>query len=180
MNNRLPHLFKLQVALEVLSQQTDVLPAVGGATEDELHADADELQDQEANSHSTPDIPFNICAYALANSEDKLDLLMGHVSDAWDTMRALVGEIQQKLENPGKDTNWSAVKTWQGLLDGSGLVDTKEGKARGVGEVAPITVNRFRRILRRIVSTRQSGIFVDQLSRNHCDLSEKIREIKGD
>lgn len=28
--NRLPHLFRLQVALEVLSRQTDVLAAVGG------------------------------------------------------------------------------------------------------------------------------------------------------
>ena len=46
--NRLPHLFKLQAALEVLSQRTDVLPAVGGAIEDELRPDADEIQDQEA------------------------------------------------------------------------------------------------------------------------------------
>lgn len=44
----LPQLFRLQAALEVLSRQTDVLPAVGGATEDELRPDADELQDQEA------------------------------------------------------------------------------------------------------------------------------------
>ena len=49
--NRLPHLFKLQAALEVLSQQTDVLPAVGGATEDELRPDTDELQDQEATKN---------------------------------------------------------------------------------------------------------------------------------
>lgn len=131
------------------------------------------------NSHATPDIPFDIYAYALANTKDKLDLLLGHVPDAWDTMRALIGEVQQKLENPGRDPNWSSVKTWQGLLDGPGLVDQKENKTRQVGEVAAITVNRFRRILRRIVQTRQSGIFVDQLSRNHCDLGEKIRAIKG-
>lgn len=131
------------------------------------------------NSHATPDIPFDIYAYALANTKDKLDLLLGHVPDAWDTMRALIGEVQQKLENPGKDPNWTNVKTWQGLLDGPGLVDPKENKTRQVGEVGTITVNRFRRILRRIVQTRQSGIFVDQLSRNHCDLGEKIRHIKG-
>ena len=112
-------------------------------------------------------------------TKDKLDLLIGHVSDVWDTMRALVGEIQQKLDTPGKDISWSTVKTWHSLLDGAGLVDLKENKARHVGEVPPITVNRFRRIMRRIVQTRQSGIFVDQLSRNHCDLSNKIRGIKG-
>ena len=44
--NRLPHLFQLQTALEVLSRQTDVLPAVGGATEDELRPDSDEIEDE--------------------------------------------------------------------------------------------------------------------------------------
>ena len=46
--NRAPQLFKLQSVLEVLSSQTDVLPAVGGAIEDELRPDIDEIQDQEA------------------------------------------------------------------------------------------------------------------------------------
>ncbi len=46
--NRVPQLFKLQSVLEVLSSQTDVLPAVGGAIEDELRPDIDEIQDQEA------------------------------------------------------------------------------------------------------------------------------------
>jgi hypothetical protein len=118
------------------------------------------------NSHSTPDIPFDIHAYALSNAKDKLDLLMGRVPDVWDTMRSLIGEIQQKLEAPGKNPDWSSVKTWQGLFDGPGLVDKKENKARQVGEVAPLTVNRFRRILRRIVQTRQSGIFVDELNKS--------------
>jgi hypothetical protein len=47
--NRLPQLFKLQAALEVLSQQTDVLPAVGGATEDELRPDGEEIEDDKLN-----------------------------------------------------------------------------------------------------------------------------------
>jgi len=131
------------------------------------------------NSHSTPDIPHDVYAYALGNAKDKLDLLMGHVPDSWDTMRALVGEIQQGLESGAKNPKWGMVKTWPSLLDGPPLFDPKEAKAQGVGEVPAITVNRFRRILRRIVQTRQSGIFVDQLSRNHCDLGEKIRSIKG-
>lgn len=131
------------------------------------------------NSHSTPDIPHDVYAYALGNAKDKLDLLMGHVPDSWDTMRALIGEVQQGLEAGPRNPKWGMVKTWQSLLDGPPLFDPKEAKAQGVGEVAAITVNRFRRILRRIVQTRQSGIFVDQLSRNHCDLGEKIRSIKG-
>jgi hypothetical protein len=45
---RLPAIFSLQEALQVLSDRTDVLPAVGGATEDELRPDADEIDDQQA------------------------------------------------------------------------------------------------------------------------------------
>jgi hypothetical protein len=131
------------------------------------------------NSHATPDIPYDIYAYALGNTKDKVDLLMGHVPDVWDTMRALIGEIQQGLETGGKNSKWTTVKTWQGLLDGPPLFDPKGNKAQAIGEVGTTTVNRFRRILRRIVQTRQSGIFVNQMSRNHCDLGEKIRNIKG-
>jgi hypothetical protein len=46
---RLPHLFNLQAALEVLSDRTDVLPAVGGAMEEELRPDAEELEDARTN-----------------------------------------------------------------------------------------------------------------------------------
>jgi len=46
--SRLPPIFDLQTALQVLSDRTDVLPAVGGATEDELRPDADEIDDQRA------------------------------------------------------------------------------------------------------------------------------------
>ena len=131
------------------------------------------------NSHSTPNIPFNIYAYALSNAKDKVDLLMGHVPDVWDTLRALIGIVQEGLTSQGKDARWKSVKTWAGLLDGPPLFDPEEGKQKGIGEVPASTVNRFRRILRRITQTRQSGIFVDQLSRNTCDLSQKIKEIKG-
>jgi len=131
------------------------------------------------NSHSTPDIPFDIYAYALSNTRDKIDLLMGHVPDVWDTLRALIGVVQEGLAPAGKDSRWKNVKSWASLLDGLPLYDTSEGKQKGIGEVPASTVNRFRRILRRITQTRQSGIFVDQLSRNHCDLSQKIKDIKG-
>src|SRR5438874_2820827 len=57
--SRLPELFKLQAALEVLADRTDVLPAVGGATEDELRPDSDELDDAQATKDDTLlDEPF--------------------------------------------------------------------------------------------------------------------------
>src|SRR5437588_7736780 len=53
MTRRLPAIFGLQQALQVLSDRTDVLPAVGGATEDELRPDADEIDDQRATKDDT-------------------------------------------------------------------------------------------------------------------------------
>lgn len=50
---RLPPLFSLQSALRVLAERTNVLPAVGGATEDELHPDADEMDDVRINKDDT-------------------------------------------------------------------------------------------------------------------------------
>jgi hypothetical protein len=49
----LPPIFSLQQALQVLADRTDVLPAVGGATEDELRPDVDELDDQRATKDDT-------------------------------------------------------------------------------------------------------------------------------
>src|SRR5207249_8922259 len=131
------------------------------------------------NSYSVPNIPHDIYAYALFNTKDKIDLMMGHVPDVWDTLRALIGVVQEGLTAGAKDRRWANVKSWSSLLDGPPLFDMTDGKQKGIGEIPAITVNRFRRILRRITQSRQSGIFVDQLSRNHCDLSQKIAHIKG-
>lgn len=48
-----PSIFQLQQALQVLADRTDVLPAVGGATEDELRPDAEEIDDQRATGDDT-------------------------------------------------------------------------------------------------------------------------------
>ena len=50
---QLPSIFNLQMALQVLSDRTDVLPAVGGATEDELRPDSEEMDDQRATKDDT-------------------------------------------------------------------------------------------------------------------------------
>lgn len=93
------------------------------------------------NSHSTPNIPHDIYAYALSNARDKLDLLMGHVPDVWDTLRALIGTIQEGLTAGPKDKRWGMVKTWSGLLDGPPLYEVGDGKQKQIGEArsAPLT-----------------------------------------
>jgi DNA helicase HerA-like ATPase len=65
------------------------------------------------------------------------------------------------------------------LLNGEPLVDTKTGQSQKVGEVPAVTVGRFRRILRRIIETRQSGIFVSNRAKGIRSISEEIAKIKG-
>lgn len=98
------------------------------------------------NSHSTPNIPHDMYAYALSDAKDKIDLLMGHVPDVWDTLRALVGIVQEGLAAGAKDKRCGMVRTWSGLLDGSPLYEVADGKQKGIGEVPTSTINRFRRI----------------------------------
>src|SRR5439155_17637273 len=82
------------------------------------------------NSHSTPNIPHDIYAYALSNARDKIDLLLGHVPDVWDTLRALIGTVQEGLAAGAKDKRWGTVKTWSGLLDGPPLFELADGKQK--------------------------------------------------
>jgi DNA helicase HerA-like ATPase len=64
-------------------------------------------------------------------------------------------------------------------LNGPPLFDPTSEQARQVGEVRAVSVGRFRRILRRIVQTRQSGLFVNQRPRGAKNLSEEIARIRG-
>jgi len=95
---------------------------------------------------------------------------------------ALIGEITQGLSDPrtgawGPRSRWASVTDWDSLLNGEPLV--KDGQAQNVGDVRAVSVARFRRLLRRIVQTRQSGIFVSQRRHNVKNLSEEIARIRG-
>lgn len=134
------------------------------------------------NSFRIPDRNWFLYAYSLQDTYDKLDLLMSNIPDPWDTLGALVGEIHQGLSDPrtghwGPTGKWRSVTDWNSLLNGEPLV--KEGQAQQVGDVRPVSVGRFRRLLRRIVQTRQTGIFVDQRPRDVKNLSTEIARIRG-
>ncbi|MGH9737570.1 MAG: ATP-binding protein [Candidatus Acidiferrales bacterium] len=130
------------------------------------------------------DLPdqFQTYAYALedvvgsrANPGPGLNLLI-RVPDPWDTLGALIGEVQQGVSN--QESKWKAVTTWDVLLNGPPLMD--KGIPQGVGEVKASSVGRFVRILRRVVKNRQSGLFVQQrATRKACNLGEEIRRIQG-
>jgi len=139
-------------------------------------------QDGRPNSFRIPERNWFLYAYALEDTYNKLDLLLSNIPDPWDTVGALVGEITQGLSDPktgqwGPRGKWANATSWDALLNGEPLV--KDGQAQSVGDVRAISVARFRRILRRIVQTRQTGIFVPQRRKDVRNLSQEIAKIRG-
>jgi len=118
---------------------------------------------------------FQTYAYALDNTYDKLDLLFSQVADPASTIESMVGEITVGLEQRTK--KWANVTDWDTLLNGEPLV--KDGRSQRVGDIHASSVGKFRRHLRRIVKTRQTGLFVRQLSRNTVNLSGEIGKLQG-
>jgi len=134
------------------------------------------------NCFGEPPDQFQTYSYSLedvlgnrANPGPGLGLMI-RVPDPWDTLGALIGEIQQGFVNNERD--WQSARTWDSLLNGPPLMD--KGVPKGIKQVAASSVGRFVRILRRVVKNRQSGIFVEQRSpRRAANLGEEIRKIKG-
>jgi hypothetical protein len=136
------------------------------------------------NSFRIPERDWFIYAYALQDTYDKLDMLMSQVPDPWDTLGALVGEITNGLSDRGTghwrpSGMWKEVRDWDSLLNGPPLFDPEKRRAQQVGEVRESSVGRFRRILRRIVETRQSGVFVQERRKQIANLSQEIGKLRG-
>ncbi len=136
------------------------------------------------NSFRLPERNWFIYAYSLEDAYNKLDLLLSNIPDPWDTVGALIGEITQGLMDPKTgyfrpQGKWSSVTSWKSLLNGPPLFDPQSGQAQQIGDVRAVSVSRFRRLLRRIVETRQSGLFVEQRRKKECNLSKEIARIKG-
>ncbi len=134
------------------------------------------------NCFGEPPDQFQTYAYSLEdvvgnriNPGPGLGLLI-RVPDPWDTLGALIGEIQQGVLS--QEPKWKKVTTWNDLLNGPPLMD--KGIPIAVGEVRASSVGRFLRILRRVVRNRQSGVFVEQRAeRRAVNLGAEIRNIQG-
>jgi len=134
------------------------------------------------NCFGEPPDQFQTFAYSLedvvgnrTNPGPGLNLII-RVPDPWDTLGALIGEIQQGIMNGEKV--WQQARTWDTLLTGMPLVEN--GIPQKHREVAASSVGRFLRVLRRVVKNRQSGVFVEQRSpRRAANLGEEIRNIRG-
>lgn len=122
-----------------------------------------------------PPIPHHVYAYDLKTTIDKLDILFSHVPDPWDTLGALIGEITQGIQ--GNDSKWRHIQTWDDLLTQRPLVEN--GIPQKFGNIAASSVGRFLRILRRVVKTRQSGVFVPQLASRHRTVANVLGKLQG-
>jgi len=118
---------------------------------------------------------YRIYAYSLTDCIDKLDLLFSLVPDPSDTIDSLIGEISNGLQS--NEARWRGVTDWCSLLNGPPLA--QEGRSQQVGDIRASSVGKFRRHLRRIVDTRQSGIFVPQRTRNETTIDAVLSRIEG-
>jgi hypothetical protein len=133
------------------------------------------------NCFGEPPDQFQTYSYSLedvignrANPGPGLGLLI-RVPDPWDTLGALIGEIQQGIIN--NEPKWKSVRTWDNLLNGEPLM--KAGVPQALPEIRASSVGRFVRILRRVVRNRQSGVFVEQRApRRAGNLGDEVRNIK--
>lgn len=132
------------------------------------------------NSQNPPD-DYKIFAYELKDVADKLDLLFSDIPDQYSTIESIIGEIGnglQELREGRGGKVWENVHDWDSLLNGPPLVE--EGRSKKFGDVAASSVGRFRRLLRRIVKTRQTGIFVPNRSRSEYVVGDELyKDIEG-
>jgi len=124
-----------------------------------------------------PPAMYQTYAYDLESAADKLDLLFSDVSDPSGTMESIIGDIMIGLQ--GGHSDFGDVHSWASLLYGKPLFDPSTKKTLKVGDHHVSSVGKFRRHLRRLVQTRQSGLFVDSRAINERVLSKEISKIKG-
>ncbi len=130
---------------------------------------------RQANSYPPVPTIHTLYAYDLEGTADKLDMLFSNVSDPSGTMEGIYGEIMTGIT--GRDYEFKDVQSWNGLLEFLRQKQSEKGRWRGM--FAGSSIGAFRRHLRRIVQTRQTGIFVDSRARHEKLLGDELVNIKG-
>lgn len=128
----------------------------------------------QANSYPPVPSPHTLYAYDLEGTADKLDLLFSNVADPSGTMEGIYGEIMTGILS--NETEFRNVQSWTALLE---FLREKQSAGKWRGMFAPASIGAFRRHLRRIVHTRQTGIFVDSRARQERLLSTELVNIQG-
>ncbi len=123
-----------------------------------------------------PPVPdaYNVYAYDLMGTADKMDLLFSNVADPSGTVEGISSEIMTGLL-AGED-EFKKVQGWNALLE---FLREKQAGGKWRGMFAASSLGIFRRHLRRIVQTRETGIFVNSRARAEKLLSTELTNIKG-
>lgn len=127
-----------------------------------------------ANSYSPIPKSYTLYAYDVEGTADKLDLLFSNIADTSGTIEGIYGEIMTGIL--AREPEFKDVQSWEALLR---FLAEKQEKGKWKGMFAPSSIGMFRRHLRRIVQTRQTGIFVNSRSRAERLLNEELTNIKG-
>jgi hypothetical protein len=132
--------------------------------------------DRPGTPNTFPPAPsiYTLYAYDLDGTKDKLDLLFSNAADPSGTIEGIYGEIKEILVNHEPDAR--SMQDWGQLLE---YLRQQGGGQRWRGLFAGSSIGMFRRHLRRIVQTRQTGVFVNSRSQNERLLSDELANIKG-
>jgi hypothetical protein len=118
---------------------------------------------------------YTVYAYDLPGAATKLDLLFSNVADPSGTIEGIYGEIKEILAAGGAEAD--KMQSWSALLEYLRQAMNNSGRWRGM--FAGSSLGMFRRHLRRIVQTRQTGLFVESRARNEKLLADELVNIKG-
>ncbi len=129
----------------------------------------------QANSYSPLPKAYRLYAYDLEGTADKLDLLFSNIADTSGTIEGIYGEIMTGITS--RDPEFKDIQSWETLL--GFLAEKQKDKGRWRGMFMGSSIGMFRRHVRRIVQTRQTGIFVNSRSRNENLLNVELTNIKG-
>lgn len=121
---------------------------------------------------------YNIYAYDLENTVDKLDLLFSQVPDAYFTLESIISEIKEGIRS--HESEFKNVSSWDNLLNGPPLFNpTTHSAVKEWRGIRGSSIGVFRRHMRRMVKVGHSGIFVNARATTEKSLSEEILKIEG-
>lgn len=129
----------------------------------------------EPNTYSPVPRNYTLYGYDLAGTSDKLDLLFSNIADPSGTIEGIYGEIREGIL--GNESEFRDVHGWDSLLNF--IFNIQQSRKHWKGMFAATSMGMFRRHLRRIVQTRQTGIFPESRAGDEALLNEELTNIKG-
>lgn len=163
---------------KLTSEENEMWEALGLIPEpfpfEKIHYYLPRGRDGKPNSSLIPNT-YHTYTYDLEGTIDKLDFLFTEISDSSGALEALIGDIMHGIISG--EGQFRDVHSWENLLNSLPLF--KDGKTQKFGDHYTATVGKFRRLLRRMVKTMHSGIFVDTRGTSEKSLNEEIENIKG-